>query len=216
MAIGAQVIIDGITYDVHCFKGQVVGVERRDKLSIRGQGSGHISIYGGTGSGFSSSYITSETTQNQRIFLQTPFEEEEHFDFVNWDIPCRNGHVLSVLWVQKRNKSGPIFYVINHNLKQRMKNDVSRFNYYFDEPKHAGLIFVDAVGLFLTGMILLGASKDGDFSAVLGAICCMFVIPIIWYLLRSTVEGSVLTARAKKLLSSNQVSELIKQLEAGF
>ena len=214
MAIGAQVIIDGITYDVDYFKGQVVGVERRDKLSIQGGGSGYISIYQGTGSGFSSSYITSETTQNQRIFLQTPFEEEEHFDFVNWDIPCRNGHVLSVLWVQKRNKSGPIFYVINHNLKQRMKKDVSRFNYYFDEPKHAGLIFIDVVGLFLTGMILLGTSKDG--AAVLGAICCMFVIPIIWYRLRSTVKDSVLTARAKKLLSSNQVSELIKQLEAGF
>jgi hypothetical protein len=214
MAIGAQVIIDGITYDVHYFKGQVVGVERRDKLSIQGGGSGYISIYKGTGSGFSSSYITSETTENQRIFLQTPFGEEEHFDFVNWDIPCRNGHVLSVLWVQKRNKSGPIFYVINHNLKQRMKKDVSRFNYYFDEPKHAGLIFIDVVGLFLTGMILLGASKDG--AAVLGAICCMFVIPIIWYLLKSTVQDSVLTARAKKLLSSNQVSQLIQQLEAGF
>ena len=215
MAIGAQVIIDGITYDVHYFKGQVVGVERRDKLSIQGGGSGYISIYQGTGSGSMSSYITSETTENQRIFLQTPFGEEEHFDFVNWDIPCRNGHVLSVLWVQKRNKSGPIFYVINHNLKQRMKKDVSRFNYYFDEPKHAGLIFVDAVGLFLTGMIFLGG-YNGDFSAVLGAICCMFVIPIIWYLLKSTVQDSVLTARAKKLLSSNQVSQLIQQLEAGF
>ena len=207
MAIGAQVIIDGITYDVHCFKGQVVGVERRDELSIRGQGSGYISIYGGTGSGFSSSYITSETTQNQRIFLQTPFEEEEHFDFVNWDIPCRNGHVLSVLWVQKRNKSGPIFYVINHNLKQRMKNDVSRFNSYFDEPRTVW-VTLDLLFVSLILLILFG------FPTVF----CLFslVIPLIWYNLRSDLKNLVLTARAKKFLNSNQVSQLIQRLEAGF
>ena len=209
MAIGAQVIIDGITYDVHYFKGQVVGVERRDKLSIQGRGSGYISIYQGTGSGSMSSYITSETTENQRIFLQTPFGEEEHFDFVNWDIPCRNGHVLSVLWVQKRNKSGPIFYVINHNLKQRMKKDVSRFNYYFDEPR----VWVTLDLLLVSLIFFIFVLIQFDFLNV----SCLFslVIPLIWYL-RSSLKNRALTARAKKLLSSNQVSQLIQQLEAGF
>jgi hypothetical protein len=208
MAIGAQVIIDGITYDVYCFKGQVVGVERRDELSIRGEGSGYISIYEGTGSGFSSSSITSETTKHQRIFLQTPFEEEEHFDFVNWDIPCRNGHVLSVLWVQKRNKSGSIFYVINHSLKQRMKNDVSRFNSYFDEPLNVWLIFLDLVFVYFMWQLIL--------SVNLGSICVGFVISLIWFNLRSGLENLVLTERAKKFLNSNQVSQLIQRLEAGF
>jgi hypothetical protein len=207
MVISTQVIIDSITYDVHCFTGQVVGTERRDELNIRGEGSGYVSIYKGTGLGFSSSYITSKTTRYKRIFLQTPFGKEEHFDFIDWDIPCRDGHILSVLWIQKRNKPGPIFYVINHSLRQQMRNNVLQLSPYFDEPGIRGGS-LDLLFVFLILLMLI---------FIANTICCSFpVIIYIWCSIKSSRKKDTLITRAKKFVSSDQISQLIQQLEATF
>ncbi|GAB4148932.1 MAG: hypothetical protein Tsb0016_20120 [Sphingomonadales bacterium] len=109
-----QVTIGGKTYAIHGFRGDVASSQKQKETRVSGSG-------GGGGPHYTQNVqITSTTIDHHELFLVNRSGEERNFKFVNWDIPCREGQNISVLWaIREGREQGPYVRVINNNLKQQ-------------------------------------------------------------------------------------------------
>lgn len=99
-------------YTIFYAKGKVVGKDKNYETKISGSGGGGAS-YQGTG-GTSPISISSTTVIHDKVYLQQKDGKEMAIELTNWDIACREDHLLLVVWIKRGiNESGPYVAIKN-------------------------------------------------------------------------------------------------------
>src|SRR5881296_840061 len=109
--------IRGKEFVLYSTTGQVVGGSKNLETKVYGGGGGG-STHEGTG--YSAPVrISSVTIVHDQIFLSDNGGKEHAFQLSDFDIACREGHKLTVVWVVKKGKErGPYIAVRNHTTSQ--------------------------------------------------------------------------------------------------
>lgn len=130
----AQLKAGGRTYDLRWVTGKVVGQGKHVETHVSGSGSG-----GGSSNVPFDISISSSTTVHNDIFLTDANGKEHSFQLSGFDIACREGHDLTVMWATGgSNPKGRYIVVINHTTSQQ----------YFDRKAVEGL-FMPMAGCWL-------------------------------------------------------------------
>ncbi|MGB2867999.1 MAG: hypothetical protein WBD36_06090 [Bacteroidota bacterium] len=101
----------GKQYGLYWVTGKVVG---QGKFSTT-----HVSGGGSSGDGYTAPVSSSSTIHND-IFLLDLKGKEHSFQLSGWDVACREGHELTVLWaIRKGKQSGHYIVVMNHTTSEQ-------------------------------------------------------------------------------------------------
>ena len=112
------VSIQGKTYGIYQFTGEVVDNNKQRETRVHGGGG---ATYNGTGG---TAPVTSSTTIHDQFFLMDDNGQEHDVTLSNWNVTLRTGHRIQIIWVIPENKKeGPYVVVNNLNLKKFQRND---------------------------------------------------------------------------------------------
>ncbi|MDB5149886.1 MAG: hypothetical protein JWQ57_3906 [Mucilaginibacter sp.] len=161
--------IHGRQYTVYNASGKVEESGKNMETRVHGGGGGGYS-YGGTG-GTAPVSISSTTVVHDQIFLTDKNGAEHAFQLQDFDVACRTGNEISVLWAIKKGKpSGKYIAVLNHSTRNDFFHDKAlknmfRFNlwYFLGGGFGAGLLF-----------------GHDFFSGVMGLMLGLLVWALIW------------------------------------
>jgi hypothetical protein len=99
-------------YTLHSVTGRVANTSKNLETRVHGGGGGG-STYQGTGYAAPVT-ISSTTTVHDQIFLIDSEGKEHSFQLADFDIACREGNELTVIWsIKQGNKTGE--YIVVHN-----------------------------------------------------------------------------------------------------
>lgn len=147
--------VGGRHYTVYTTKGIVNESGKNMETRVHGGGGGGYS-YQGTG-GSAPVSITSTTVVHDQIFLTDATGTEHSFQLQNFNVACREGNSISVVWAIKQGKkTGPYIVVVNHTTRQSYYNEkalknVFRYNLWYFLGGGAAVGFV--LGRGITGAI---------------------------------------------------------------
>lgn len=114
-------VFNGRTFDLHHVTGKVLDTNTRAETEVHGSGGGGGGFsYQGTGASSSAPIrITSTTTRYTKIFLLDREQREHALQLVNFDVHCRAGNGLSVVWaIQVGKGEGPYIVAYNHSTRE--------------------------------------------------------------------------------------------------
>ncbi len=96
-------------YELYWVAGQVMSAGKNMETKVQGSGGG------GYGNGYTAPVrITSSTTVHDQIFLLDREGKEHAFQLQDFNVACRDGNELSVIWaIKKGGGNGP--YIVVHN-----------------------------------------------------------------------------------------------------
>ena len=98
-------------YELYWVTGAVAETGKNMETKVHGSGGGS---YGGAYGGTAPVRISSTTTVHDQIFVVDREGKEHSFQLQDFNVACRTGNEVTVLWaVRKGKKSGP--YVVVHN-----------------------------------------------------------------------------------------------------
>lgn len=107
-----KLTIGDTMFSIYYIKGVVLGKDKHLETKVYGGGGGGYS-YNGTG-GSAPVSIGSTTTIHDKLYLMDDDNREHAVELTNWDIACREGHKILVIWVIKGSKDeGPYISVSN-------------------------------------------------------------------------------------------------------
>jgi len=116
----------GLDYEVSTLDGIVLDTQTRSETEVSGKirgGGGSVSNGSGSISGVSGD-INSTTNRFQSVFLQDDDNVEHHIDLINFLIPCKNEHRLTMFFLTVNgNDTGRWFMAYNHNTRRVYEND---------------------------------------------------------------------------------------------
>lgn len=160
--------IGGNNYAIHYIKGVVVGKDKHLETQVSGGGGGG---YSHQGTGYSGAVsISSRTITHDKIFLQDENGKEHAVELTDWDIACREGHRMLMLWIVKgREKGGPYVCVansttdtiltMNHKIRELLGDAVIR------KIKEALPLLYLLIELLIIGLVyVIGGSIDGSLD----------------------------------------------------
>jgi hypothetical protein len=99
----------GKEYSLYWNCGKVEGSSKNMETRVHGSGGGSNG-YGGT----NAVNISSTTTVHDQLFIKDKNGKESSYQLQNFNLACREGNELSVIWaIKKGNKEGP--YIVVHN-----------------------------------------------------------------------------------------------------
>ncbi|CAN5388723.1 hypothetical protein BH11BAC3_BH11BAC3_46290 [soil metagenome] len=130
-------------------------------------------VSGGGGANNTNVQIHSHTVIHDQIFLTDNGGKEHSFQLSGFNVACRTGNDLSVLWaIKEGKKTGPYIAVYNHSTKQ---------GFFADGPLKRmfcrnGWLLLGAIILSL----ILGSKLSGFFIFI------AFLLPMAWL-----IEGSM-------------------------
>ena len=108
MPQGPSITVDGKKFNLHYFTGKVIAT-RKDKET-------RVSSRTGGTQNNPQVQISSTTIDHHEFFLQDDKGQEQSFQTVDLDFPCREGQTVSVVWAIPEGKDrGPYIHVRNHN-----------------------------------------------------------------------------------------------------
>ncbi len=100
------------TYNLYWVTGKVVGQGKYATTTVSG---------GGGGGAYSRVTISSSTTIHNDIFLVDSNGKEHSFQLSNFNIACREGNQLTVIWAIRKGKTqGKYIIAINHTTSQQV------------------------------------------------------------------------------------------------
>lgn len=137
-------------YLLYWVAGKVMSTGKNMETKVQGGG-------GSYGNGYTAPVrITSTTTVHDQIFLMDREGKEHAFQLQDFNVACRDGNELSVVWaIKKGGSTGPYIIVHNHNTSQT----------FFNEKRLLGMFSYSA--LYPLGISVL-------------AICLYSILPL-WY-----------------------------------
>lgn len=147
--------ISGRHYNIYTTTGKVNEAGKNLETKVHGGGGGGYN-YQGTG-GSAPVTITSTTVVHDQIFLTDASGTEHAFQLQDFNVACREGNEISVVWAIKAGgKTGPYIVVVNHSTRQSYYNEkqlkkMFRFNlwYFLGGGAAVGLV----LGRSITGAV---------------------------------------------------------------
>jgi hypothetical protein len=129
----------GRTFEIHTQSGKVVGQSSSTTTQVSGGGSNYA--------GDRVNPVRSSTTVRNDIFLADRDGKEHHYSLTNFNVACREGHELSVLWAIRQGKqNGPYFLVVNHTTSEQFwSSDASLFKAFFQKWYHSPIFIIPTV-----------------------------------------------------------------------
>jgi hypothetical protein len=161
--------VGGRTYNLHYTTGQVQETGKNMETRVSGGGGGGATFggYGGT----APVSIRSQTIVHDQLYITDGEGNEHAFQLQDFNVACRTGHQVSVVWaIKEGKKEGKYIAVVNHSTKTNFYNDkaiknVFRFNLYY----------------FLGGGFVLGFIYGHDvLSAMMGAGLSVLAWVLVW------------------------------------
>lgn len=114
---GSTFTVGKHNYTIYYSKGQVAGKDKNFETQVYGGGGGGGS-YQGTG-GSAPISIGSRTVIHDKIYLKQENGKEEVVELTDWDVACREGHELMVMWlIRSGNQRGPYVAIKNFTTDQ--------------------------------------------------------------------------------------------------
>lgn len=172
-----DVFFNGKPYKLHSVTGRVLDTNTRSETEVHGSGGGGGG-YTHQGTGYNATApveIESTTTRYTKIFLLDKEKNEHAVELVNFDVTCRTGNVLTLIWAIKQGKDrGPYIAAYNHNTRDLQFDNDSLYD--IAKP---GIYMWYAIG---GAAVLLGLMYGiGGFigGALLGAIGGAIVVKVI-------------------------------------
>ena len=164
----------GARYRIHSRTGTVDSTDLRVETEV----TGNVSGGGGVG-GYSapvSGNVQSKTTRYQNIYLTDDEGSEHNISLVNFEVPCRAGHKLTLLLLTAgNNDSGSYFRAYNHNTREHCNHPKGVISEMF--PWKIAMIVMGIIGLF----ILVGAfgSDSGIGEALFLSVIALAIVGLI-------------------------------------
>ena len=184
------IVANGQKFDLFHTTGKVEEAGKNMETKITGSGGGGF-IYRGTG-GNAPISIKSKTVVHDQFFITDDTGNEHSFQLQNFNVACRTGNRLSVVWaVRQGKKKGPYIMVYNHSTSSAYYNSKSMAK-LFRRP----VLFLIGIEILL---LLLGTTA-GFFY---------WLIPVAfgyWAL-----EGTIAANRVKKQVDINHLSTVSAQ-----
>lgn len=176
---------NGGTLELNWTTGIVDESGKNMETKVSGGGGGGFS-YRGTGTTAPVS-IRSKTTVHDQIFLTDTTGREHSFQLQNFNLACRAGNKLTVLWgIKKGAKSGPYIIVYNHSTAKEFINNAD-LNKMFRRPIWQLFIAI-AICFFI-------ALQNPVFFIFLAAVVVYWII-----------EGNVAASKFRKNINYNDFS----------
>ncbi len=161
----------GARYKIHARTGTVDSTDTRSETEV----TGNVSGGGGVG-GYSSPVsgrVQSKTTRYQNIFLTDDDGVEHNIELVNFLVPCKEGHKLTMLLLTAGSSdSGSYFRAYNHNTREHCNHPKGVISEMF--PWKIGMIAMAAVALFV--LISAFTSDTAGFGEALFVSAILLVI----------------------------------------
>jgi hypothetical protein len=173
-------VIHGKQCTFHSFTGKVVQSLKQKETVITGAAD-----LGQTGANI----VTATTRDHHELCLVNDHGQERGFKTVNLDLPCREGHIASVVWVTVGDGAGATIAVFNHTTADRVLIEPSRISFLFEKSMMAK-VGIGAV-IFLSATVVL----DLWWGVVLALVAAVYGN---WRALKA----------ARTLLSSDALREL--------
>lgn len=159
----------GGEYALHYTTGTVEETGKNMETRVSGGGGGGAT-YGGYG-GTAPVTIRSQTIVHDQLFVTDANGEEHSFQLQDFNVACRAGHKISVIWAIKKGKqTGKYIAVVNHTTNNNFYNEkalknVFRFNIWY----------------FLGGGFLLGFLSGHDIgSGIMVAMLSVIAWALVW------------------------------------
>lgn len=136
----------GARYRIHARTGTVDSTDTRAETEV----TGNVSGGGGVG-GYSapvSGSVQSKTTRFQNIYLTDEDGVEHNIELVNFLVPCKQGHKLTMLLCTSGDSdTGSYFRAYNHNTRQHCNHPKGVISEMFPWKIAGGVLGV--IGLFI-------------------------------------------------------------------
>lgn len=179
-------------YNIFELNGTVASEMTRSETEVEG------SVSGGHSNTPVSGRISSKTTSYQTIFLKDDAGKENVVKLINFVIPCREGHKLTLRGADKM----CWFDVINHSTEESFRDNAGLAKYTRPVLVEWALIFVAALIAFIGGIMTsqsdIGA---GIFTGVIFALIVMpIMIAVLW--LPAKIVSSLRAAQMRRSLKS--------------
>lgn len=166
----------GIRYRIHARTGTVDSTDTRSETEV----TGNVSGGGGVG-GYSAPVtgsVQSKTTRYQNIYLTDEDGVEHNIDLVNFLVPCKQGHKLTMLFCMSGDSdSGSYFRAYNHNTREHRNHPKAVISEMFpwktftivmaafalfvlfsafgaDNSSFGGALFVSIFGIVIGGLVV--------------------------------------------------------------
>ncbi len=194
---------------IHQMTGEVVGADKSSTMQVHGGGGGGTGhIVGGHGYTTTSPVsVTSTTTIHDQIFLRDSAGKERSFQLSNFNVACRDGHKLSILWAKRKGKErGPFFRVINHTTNEQYTN-VKGIRAELTPHWIMNLLFV-SFGIYYT-FYIANDGIGGDFDERIGLLLSITAVPIGSEIFRNII-GYI---RTKRFMKSDALKKVMLDLD---
>lgn len=169
----------GARYEIFARTGTVDSADVRAETEVSGNISG-----GGGAYGYSapvSGSVKSKTTRYQNIYLTDEDGVEHNIELVNFLVPCKQGHKLTMLGITAGN-DGAYFRAYNHNTREHCNHPKGVISTMFPRK-----VFMIALGLFALWVLWNAMTAEGNgvgealfMSAVMIALVGLVFAGIGW------------------------------------
>lgn len=164
------ITVGGREYILHYVTGTVEETGKNMETRVSGGGGGGAT-YGGYG-GTAPVTIRSQTVVHDQLFVTDASGAEHSFQLQDFNLACRTGHKVSVIWAIKKGKpTGKYICVVNHTTNNNFYNEkalknVFRYNLWY---------FIG--GGAVVGWVLFGRGIGG---VVMGAMLSVIAWALVW------------------------------------
>jgi len=159
----------GRTYALHYTTGTVQETGKNMETRVSGGGGGGTT-FGGYGA-TAPVNIRSQTIVHDQLFITDAANKEHAFQLQDFNLACRTGHKVSVVWAIKKGKgSGKYIVVVNHSTGTNFYNEKALKN-----------VFRLNLWLFLGIGFILGWWLGGGIGGgILVSMLALLVWAMIW------------------------------------
>ena len=186
MPEGTSVLVDGKRHQIYYFTGKVLSSQKQKETRVHSQSVGT--------QGNPQVSVSSTTVDHHEFFLADATGTERSFKMVDFDFPCREGQMLTVVWaIQEGAQEGPFIEVHNHNTGSTHVNDFKQVALWLKKP--GWMIWGSALG----GMVLLW-------------ILTFYFTGLLWVIAPPLYFRHRARQAAKSLIASDGVRQLDTQL----
>ena len=128
------------------------------------------------------------STIRDNFFLLDLNGEEHAFQLRNFNVACREGHEMTVIWaVNKGKKAGPYIAVINHTTSEQYWLDDKNLHKMFKTHKYIFLFIPVLITTY--SFMMSGNNKQYHSNLVIITYIIAFVI---WFILSLIITGPIL------------------------